>query len=184
MLGPMPRVTVRPELLTWARERAGYEPDQLRRRFPSLARWERGERHPSLKSLQRYARAVHVALEQLYLDRPPVERLPIPDLRAKDNSRLGRPSPDLLETVEVCLKRQAWYREFARGAGDAPRAWVGSLRRSRAIAEAGAAIREDLGLTLDTQRKPPNWVDALRRLSDRAEALGILVMCSSVVLNN
>jgi len=41
-----------------------------------------------------------------------------------------------------------------------------------------------VGLSLDTQRKPPTWVDGLRRLTERIESLGVLVMSSSVVLNN
>ena len=37
------RVDVKPELLRWARERAGIEPEALVRRFPKYREWERGE---------------------------------------------------------------------------------------------------------------------------------------------
>jgi hypothetical protein len=36
------RVDIKPELLTWARERAGLETDALAHRFPKLAAWQRG----------------------------------------------------------------------------------------------------------------------------------------------
>ena len=180
----MGRPQVKPELFRWARERAGFEPAQLSRRFPSLARWERGQRVASLKSIERFARAVYVPVELLFLAQPPVERLSIPDRRGSDNERLGRPSPDLLETIDVCQKRQAWYRELVRAGVEAPPNLAGALKMRADIVAAAAGIREALGLTLETQRKPPTWIDALRRLSERIEALGILVMCSSVVLNN
>ena len=173
---------VKPELIRWARERAGFEPAQLSRRFPSLARWERGERRPSAKSVQRFARAMHVSVEALYLAQPPVERLPIPDLRASENPRRGRLSPDLIEIVDVCRGRQAWYREFVRATEGREPSFEHALKPDEA--GTAAAIREALGLTLESQRKPPTWVDALRKLTERVEALGILVMSSSVVLND
>ena len=48
----MIRVEIKPELLSWARERAGYEPDALAQRFPKLAAWERGTAQPTLKQIE------------------------------------------------------------------------------------------------------------------------------------
>ena len=182
----MTRPQVKPELFRWARQRAGFELAQLSRRFPSLGRWESGQRRASQKSVERFARAVHVPVEYLYLAEPPVERLPIPDRRAASNELLGRLSPDLLESVDVCLARQAWYRGHRElvAAADGPREMVGSVNARSEVVEAAAAIRQALGVSLETQRKPPTWVDGLRKLTERIEALGVLVMSSSVVLNN
>ncbi len=36
------RVEIKPELLSWARERAGFDADALTRRFPKLAAWNHG----------------------------------------------------------------------------------------------------------------------------------------------
>ena len=138
----------------------------------------------SLKSIERFARAVYVPVEILFLAQPPVERLAIPDLRGPSNERRGRPSPDLLEMIDVCQKRQAWYRELVRaGTETAPDLPALGKAQGDVVATA-ASIRDALGLTLETQRKPPTWTDALRKLIERMEAHGILVMCSSVVLNN
>jgi hypothetical protein len=43
------RVGIKPELLSWARERAGYDIDALESRFPKLAAWEQGTATPTLK---------------------------------------------------------------------------------------------------------------------------------------
>ena len=41
------RVAIRPEMLRWARERAGYGARDLARRIPQLHAWEEGEKQPT-----------------------------------------------------------------------------------------------------------------------------------------
>ena len=53
----MDRVEVEPELLRWARRRAGLGIDALAGRFPKLDAWERGEIRPTLEQLERFAKA-------------------------------------------------------------------------------------------------------------------------------
>ena len=53
----MNRVAVEPALLRWARARAGRSVESLLGRFPKLEAWERGELQPTLKQLERFARA-------------------------------------------------------------------------------------------------------------------------------
>src|SRR5687767_13293934 len=110
----MNRVTVRPELLRWACERAGYSVESLAHRFPKLPDWARGEAAPTLKQLEGFAKATFTPVGFLFLDTPPVERVPIPDFRTIGNVHIGRPTPDLLETLYLCQQRQEWYRDFAR----------------------------------------------------------------------
>jgi len=43
------RVEVRPEMLRWAWERAGFDLGALSRRIPQLPSWYREETHPTLK---------------------------------------------------------------------------------------------------------------------------------------
>src|SRR5262249_3974449 len=106
------RVEVKPALLRWARDRAGMQPDDLARRFPQLSRWESGEARPTRRQLERFAKATPPPVDHLLLAKPPVERVPIPDFRAVGNGRIGRPSPNLLDTLSLCRQRQAWYRDF------------------------------------------------------------------------
>jgi hypothetical protein len=61
------RVEVKPALLRWARERAGLEPDDVARRFPRLAQWEREEVRPTVKQLERFANATRTAVDDLLL---------------------------------------------------------------------------------------------------------------------
>jgi Zn-dependent peptidase ImmA (M78 family)/transcriptional regulator with XRE-family HTH domain len=178
------RVEVKPALLRWARDRAGMQLDDLARRFPRLARWESGEARPTRKQLERFAKATHATVDHLLLAKPPVERVPIPDFRAAGNGRIGRPSPNLLDTLSLCGQRRAWYRDFARVQGDKPLAFVGSARLKSDIAATATAMRSALGLDLEERQKISAWDKTLRRLIDHADALGILVMVNGVVGNN
>lgn len=63
----MTRIRVNPELPTWARERDGLESLALAARFPKLCEWEAGELKPTLCQLEDFARAVHVAVDYLFL---------------------------------------------------------------------------------------------------------------------
>jgi Zn-dependent peptidase ImmA (M78 family) len=180
----MMHVILNPQMLRWARERAGRTVQGLVSPFPKLDRWERGEERPTLKQIERFAKAVHAPVGYLFLPEPPVERVPIPDLRTVGNAYIGHPSPDLLDTIYVCQQRQEWYRDFARSVGEGPCSFVGSARVANNVDTTAALIRHGLGLDLDERRQIPTWTEALRRFIEQADELGILVMCSGVVLNN
>jgi Zn-dependent peptidase ImmA (M78 family)/transcriptional regulator with XRE-family HTH domain len=180
----MSRVAVKPEMLRWARERAGRSVQSLRDRLPKLDLWERGEASPTLKQLEDFAKATYTPVGYLFLQEPPIEHVPIPDFRTVGNERIGHPSPDLLETIYICQQRQEWYRDFARSTGEESLAFVGSARLSSDIETTAARIRHALGFDLEERRQIPTWTDALRRFIEQADTLGVLVMCSGVVLNN
>lgn len=180
----MTRVAVDPALLRWARERAGYGVENLSGRFPRLARWEAGEVRPTLKQLEAFARKTHVPLGYLFLPEPPEEEVPIPDLRTVGSEYLGHPSPELLDTIYLCQRRQAWYREWARSVGEEPLPFVGSAALNSPVERTAAEIREALGFDLEAQRQVPTWTDALRQFIAQAEDLGVLVMVSGVVGGN
>lgn len=180
----MNRVEVRPELLRWARERSGVSNARLRRRFPKLAAWERRAAQPTLKQLEDFAKATFTPVGFLFLDTPPVERVPIPDFRTIGNTHIGHPTPDLLDTIYLCQQRQEWYRDFARTMGEAPLNVIGSARVTDDVVRAAATMREALSFDLEERRRLPTWTEALRSFIEQADALGILVMVSGVVGSN
>ena len=180
----MSRVPVQPELIRWARERAGYDVDALAGRFRKLEAWERGEVQPTLKQLEAFAKATHTPVGFLFLPEPPEEPVPIPDFRTVANAHLGHPSPDLLDTIYLCQQRQDWYRDFARALHEPALDFVGSARLGGDIVSTAATMRHALRLDLDERRRLGTWTDALRRFIEQADALGVLVMVSGVVGSN
>jgi Zn-dependent peptidase ImmA (M78 family) len=175
------RVAVKPELLSWALERARLDLDDVAPRFPNLARWIAGDAQPTLKQLEQFARAMHTPIGFLFLPEPPIEPLPIPDFRTIADKPIARPSPDLLDTLYVCQERQDWYRDWARTVAEDARAFVGTVRLGDDIVRIAATIRQTLGFDLDARRKLSTWTDALRSMIELAEAVGVLVMVNGIV---
>lgn len=177
-------VEVKPKLLLWACERSGLPLETYLNKFPKLDAWAKGESAPTLKQLEKFARATHTPVGYFFLPDPPEEKMSIPDFRTVRGRTIRRPSPDLLETVYVCQQRQEWYRDFARSMREVELAFVGECDINDDIVNAANKIRKTLGFDLKTRGQFGTWTDALRHFIDQADAAGIMVMCSGVVLNN
>ena len=178
------RVDVKPELLRWARERAGADMGALVRKFPKYREWESGEVRPTFRQLESFAKTVHAGVGYFFLPEPPDEPVPIPDFRTVGRAPVGRPSLNLLHTIYLCQRRQDWYQEFARAEGEDPLPFVGSAGLSDDVETVAARMRGALGFDLEERRDVPTWTEALRLFIAKADALGVLVMVSGVVGNN
>jgi len=171
-------------MLQWAVDRAGIALGDVRGRFSRYDEWISGATHPTLKQLQDFARYTYSAVGYFFLDQPPELKLPIPDFRTMDASRLGDPSPDLLDTIYTCQQRQDWYASYARSVGADALPFVGSRTLRDSVADTAAAIRSILRLDLSVRQKLRTWEEALRQFIQLADEAGILVMVSGVVGNN
>ena len=180
----MIRVDVKPEILRWARERAGLSRKDLAGRYPRLKDWETGAVQPTLKQLEAFARAVHVPAGYLFLDSPPDEPVPIPDFRTVAGRHVTRPSPNLLDTIYACQERQSWYREYARISGQLELDFVNSATLATPVTTVAADMRRKLDFQVAERKECPTWSDALRLFTQRADDIGILVMVSGVVASN
>jgi Zn-dependent peptidase ImmA (M78 family) len=178
------KVDVSPQLLRWACARAGYPERFLTIKFPKLTHWLRGEDKPTLRQLERFAHITHAPVGFFFLPEPPGEPIPIPDFRTAGNVRIGRPTPDLLDTIYLCQQRQEWYREYASTAGERPLSFVGSARVTDDVVGTAERIREALRFNLEERSQLSTWTDALRRFIEEADALGVLIMVSGVVGSN
>ena len=109
-------------------------------------------------------------LGYLFLDEPPEEQLGIPDFRTKDDAPVSRPSPNLLETIQVMKRRQAWMRDYLIEAGQEPLDFIGSGVQTRNVVSLAVRIREKLGLEPDWAEVLPTWEDAHPFLPQRRRA--------------
>jgi Zn-dependent peptidase ImmA (M78 family) len=180
----MSRVAVKPDLVQWARERSGLLPDALASRFPKLPAWERGEAQPTLKQLEAFAKATHVPIGYLFLPEPPEERLPIPDFRTVPDVDLRRPSPDLLDTIYAMQHRQAWLRETLLDGEADPLEFVGSGRLRDAPEAVGREMRRIIGFGDGWAGEVRTWQEAVSRLRQAIEELGVIAVVNGVVGNN
>jgi len=178
------RVAVKPELLDWARKRAGVDLRALADRFPKLDEWRQGELQPTLKQLEAFAKATRTPFGFFFLPEPPVEKIPIPDFRTVGSERLQHPSPDLLDTIYLCQQRQDWFRQNALVLGELPLDFIGSATVQADIVSTAARIRQAVGFDLDARAEASTFLDALRMMIDAADQTGILVMVSGIVGHN
>ena len=103
-------VDVKPELIRWAIERSGLSPDELAV-FP-VEDWQTGNKQPTLKKLEQFAKKTMVPFGYLFLAKPPVEKIPLPDFRTLGDTPIRRPSPNLIDTIHTMQRRQQWMREY------------------------------------------------------------------------
>lgn len=181
----MTAVAVKPELLRWAIDRSGLSADELLAKFPKLEKWKTGERTPTFRQLEQFARTTMTPFGALFLDAPPKEELPVPDFRTKNDHPLKKYSPNLLDTIQAMQQRQAWLREWLIEEGAKPFDYVGSANLSINFKSLAQHIRQRLDLGADWAESLPSWEDALQTLRKAIERIGTVVFSNSVVgLNN
>lgn len=173
-----------PNVLEWARERAGIPQNELVREFKKLREWENGDLQPTLKQAESFAHKVHVPLGYLFLSEPPDEQLPIPDFRTLEGRQVTRPSPNLLDIIRICQERQSWYRDFARASAQSEIEFIGSATVSNTPESIAKKMRETLAFGVAERRESLTWSEALRLFIRKTDEAGILVMASGIVLSN
>lgn len=182
------QITLQPDVLQWARQRAGISRDELACRMhvktERVREWEETG-NITMAQADRLADRTHTPVGFLYLSKPPEDNLPIPDFRTRRADALApRPSPDLLETVYAMQRRQAWMREDLIEGGAEPLGFVGAYSVAHNHREVASAMREALGIANDWAEDMSTWTHALRFLRDKLDAAGVLVIFNGVVGNS
>ena len=179
----MIRIEVSPSVIRWACARSGRSIEDLQQKFPRLTDWECGRVRPTLKQLEALAKATFTPIGFFFLEKPPVDELPVPDFRTMDNAEVRRPSPHLLNTIYLCQQRQAWYQEEAQR----DLFWqnfVGSLDISVEVEAAAEQIGRMFRFDMASRIELRDENETLRQFIEGSEEQGILVMVSGVVGNN
>ncbi len=183
----MAEAIVTPNLLTWARQRRGMDLSKLASRLnvepEVVAAWESGERRPTFRQAQNFAKALYVPFGYLYLLEPPVEELPIADFRTIPGQAPPRPSPDLLDLLNDVIGKQQWYREYRESEGVEELPFIGRFTASDSEETVASNIRDVIGVDRARQQSS-NWESFMRKLTRNAEDLGIMVMRSGIVGSN
>ena len=186
MSGRRLQITLQPDVLRWARERAKLQPEELAKkmgvkRHERVLEWER-DGVISVAQVDKLAKCTYTPLGFLYSKEPPDERLPIADFRTREGT--PPPSPDLLDTVYLMQRRQGWMRDELIEDGDEPLDFVGAYGLDSQPRHVASAMREVLQLPGGWAQAEGTKNDALRRLRSRFDAVGVLVCFNGVVGNN
>ncbi|WP_223548837.1 XRE family transcriptional regulator [Pseudomonas sp. A-B-19] len=177
---------VNPSLLTWSRERAGLSTEQVAKKLPvkpdRVQEWEAGETKPTFLQAQKWASVAHIPFGFLFLQQPPIEQLPLPDLRTVGGIAPQRPTLELLDTARDAIRKQDWYLEYLQHQEHQPLAFVGRFSSQSHVREVVDDIRRVLGVNPDIARL--DYEKYSRALIEAAEAAGVLVMRSGIALGN
>jgi len=180
----MARVKVGKSVLRWAVDRSGKPIAELESRFVGLDEWLDGSVMPTLRQLEDFARATSTPLGFLLLDKPPRDDLSIPFFRTISEKSPSRASANLIDTLQIMQRRQAWMRDFMVDEGYEPLQFVASATLKQNPAVAVEKMRETLSLGTDWAASYSTWEDALRALREAMDSIGIVVVVNGVVGNN
>ena len=186
MSGRRLQITLQPDVLRWARERAKLQPEELARKMgvkrpERVLEWER-DGVISVAQIDKLAKCTYTPLGFLYSKEPPDERLPIADFRTREGT--PPPTPDLLDTVYLMQRRQGWMRDELIEDDAEPLDFVGAYGLDSQPRHVASAMREVLQLPRGWAQAEGTKNDALRRLRSRFDAVGVLVCFNGVVGNN
>ena len=180
-------ITLQPRVLRWARERAGFDREQLAANLKiqtqDIESWEHSGRL-TFNELEDLAKHTYTPIGYLYLSEPPDDSLPIADFRTRAGVSPKRPSPNLLDTVFQMQLRQAWMREEMIYQETPPLEFVGAFNLDSSPSQVAVAISEALQLSGGWTAVEGSWTSALRTLRDHIESAGVLVVFNGVVGNN
>lgn len=174
----MATANVNTVMLTWARERSGFSVPEFAHKCAvseeHLINWESGNQAITFNQAMHFAEKAHVPFGYLFLLTPPIEKLPIPDLRTIDSKSVNQPSAELMDLVKLMLQRQEWYKDYLKQQFIEPRSFVGRFSGYGDTDDIVDDIRQALQVKKFPQRG--NSDDYYRELVSRIESLGILVM--------
>ncbi|MCZ0750095.1 XRE family transcriptional regulator [Aeromonas enteropelogenes] len=174
----MTTANINTEMLMWARERSGFSVSEFAKKCgvpeERLQEWEMGKHPMTFNQAMTFAEKAHIPFGYLFLQQPPVDELPIPDLRTVDGKGVGRPSAALVEIIKLMQLRQEWYRDHMMQQLAEPNPILGRFSPNSAV----QAIVQDMRGKLGVPEHPTRgtWEHYYRDLVQRIEACGILVM--------
>ena len=144
---------ITPEVVTWARERAGFSVDAATAYFRKIADWEAGETLPSYPQLERMAEKFKVPVAVFFFpappDLPPIEET----FRTLGPDQIAEIPPRIRLLLRKARTFQMGLEELHGGRNPAERLITRDLafRPTDQIEEIAAEVRAYLGLTMEQQ---------------------------------
>lgn len=184
----MTEALITPELVRWARERHKLNTqtaaEKLHVASSKFIAWETGDARPTLRQAQNLARKLSVPFGYLFLSTPPVEELPLPDLRTVAGTPPRTPSPELSDLLDDVLRKQQWYREYQENQKAIPIPFIGRFTLDDNVETVALDIMDTLGIDDDMRREAETWEHFMRLFVRKSESAGVLVLRSGIVGNN
>jgi Zn-dependent peptidase ImmA (M78 family) len=145
----------------------------------TIEEWENGHDLPSLSELRKLGEAYKRPLAIFFLAEPPLKFDAQREFRRLAGIKPGKASPELLQSLRWAAYRRDAAIELHRITGETTNHLRAVLHPGQDSEEAGAHIRELLGITIKTQFAWEGEYAALNAWRAAIEAKGILVFQTS-----
>ncbi len=181
-------VEITGDVLRWARERADISIERLAKAVNTkpdkILAWERETEYPNYRQAQKAASALSVPLGYLVLREPPEILMPIADFRTLPGKENIEISTNLQEVLDDALRKRDWYAEWRKEERIAPFEFIGRFSLESDPNDIIQNMRQTLEIPPDFAASMTAWDEHLRKLIQKVESAGILVLQSGIVGNN
>jgi Zn-dependent peptidase ImmA (M78 family) len=170
-------IAVNGDVITWARERAGLNPEEAAQKFPKIAAWEAGQALPSYPQLESMADEFRIPIAVFFFpERPKVPRI----------EETFRTLPDaefasLPRRIQFLLRKAKAFQiglyELTQGRNPAERLITRDVEFTTRMSPdvMAARVRNYLGVSLDQQTAWPDDDEALKQWREALYRVGIFV---------
>lgn len=168
---------VTPEVVTWARERAGFSVESAAADFRKIAEWEAGEALPSYPQLEKMAEKFKVPVAVFFFpappDLPPIEET----FRTLGPEQIAEIPPRIRLLLRKARTFQMGLEELQNGRNPVERLITRDLafRPTDRIEEIAAEVRAYLGVTMEQQFAWGNAETALEEWRKVLLGVGVYV---------
>lgn len=173
---------VNPEILRWARERAGYTVAEIAEAFTKdsseISRWEEGASVPTYIQLERLAyRFYKRPLALFFFPAPPEETDPKEEFRTLPEFEIANLLPDTRHAIREGQAMQEALKELCNGKNPSSRLVFNELRMdpSEPVPQAAGRLRSYLLVSTQHQSEWSGSRVALARWREHVEAIGVFV---------
>ncbi|RYD65249.1 MAG: ImmA/IrrE family metallo-endopeptidase [Verrucomicrobiaceae bacterium] len=179
-------LTLQPKVLEWARHRMRFSVEDAAKSVgvaeDKIEAWE-STGNITHTDLEKLARGTRTPIGYLFLSEVPEIRIPLADFRTVGSKPAGPPSPEMLEVIFTCERRQDWFRSHQLEI-QAPRLeFVGSAPVGTDPVAAARAIRTTLRFHPSYSHET-TLDGVLRECIEATEAMGVLVVRNGIVGNS
>ena len=176
------RIEVLAKMYEWAIERAGHTVGEFLEAHPKFAAYVSGEKQPTIKQLEQFAKSVHVPIAYLLLPEPPKEVSPIPMFRGKAGK--GKFDLNVYQTILDVHGKQEWLSDYLAENEVDECPFVGKYDISVPVQDMAVIIRNYLGMEIDWMLQFRSPDKAVSFFVEKIESAGICVFSNGVVGNN
>jgi Zn-dependent peptidase ImmA (M78 family) len=171
------QIPVTPDLIAWARIRAGYSLEEATKAFKKIEAWEAGEAFPTYPQLEQLANKFKIPIAVFFFPEPP----DLPPIEETFRTLPEAQFAEIPSRVKYLLRKakalQLNLLELTGGRPTAERLITNDLSFQPEVSadDMASQVREYLGISLDVQRSWQSDEVALQQWRQALQSVGIYV---------